>query len=249
MTLNKGMGGHHSAAAITETWLTPPHIIQALGSSSSFDLDPCAAPMPRPWDTAQNHYTWPEQDGLKLPWEGRVWLNPPYGRAMTDWLKKMSRHNKGTALIFARTETEAYHEFVWPYASGILFLRGRLHFHYADGRRAEANSGAPSVLVAYGEEDVERLIQSGLDGAFVGLTRPVLLHMVLNFEQPMPHWREVVCDAIKNLGGMAKLKDIYKALEDHPKAKGNPHFREKIRQTIGRIGLPRIDDGQYALFA
>src|SRR3954471_3025513 len=142
MTLNKGMGGHHSAAAITETWLTPPHIIQALGSSSSFDLDPCAAPMPRPWDTAQNHYTWPEQDGLKLPWEGRVWLNPPYGRAMTDWLKKMCRHNKGTALIFARTETEAYREFVWPYASGILFLRGRLHFHYADGRRAEANSGA-----------------------------------------------------------------------------------------------------------
>jgi hypothetical protein len=38
---------------------------------------------------------------------------------MTDWLKKMSRHNTGTALIFARTETEAYHEFVWPHASGI----------------------------------------------------------------------------------------------------------------------------------
>ncbi len=178
-----------------------------------------------------------------------MWLNPPYGRAMTDWLKKMSRHNKGTALIFARTETEAYHEFVWPYASGIPFLRGRLHFHYPDGRRAEANSGAPSVLVAYGVKDVERLIHSGLDGAFVGLTRPVLLHMVLNFEQPMPHWREVVCDTIKNLGGMARLQDIYQALENHPRTKANLHWKAKIRQTIGRLGLPRIDDGKYALFA
>ncbi|WP_268995513.1 hypothetical protein [Microvirga roseola] len=40
---------------------------------------------------------------------------------------------------------------------------------------------------------MERLIQRGLAGAFGGLTRPVLLHMVLNFEPLMPDWREVVC--------------------------------------------------------
>jgi hypothetical protein len=59
----------------------------------------------------------------------------------------------------------------------------------------------------------------------------------------------VVCDTIKNLGGMARLQDIYQALENHPRTKANPHWKAKIRQTIGRLGLPRIDDGQYALFA
>ena len=35
-----GMGSHHSAAAGTHVWLTPPHVVDALGP---FDLDPCAS--------------------------------------------------------------------------------------------------------------------------------------------------------------------------------------------------------------
>jgi hypothetical protein len=39
-----GMGSHHSAAAGTHVWLTPPHVVDALGP---FDLDPCASTDPR----------------------------------------------------------------------------------------------------------------------------------------------------------------------------------------------------------
>ncbi|WP_206516814.1 hypothetical protein [Mesorhizobium sp. M7A.F.Ca.MR.245.00.0.0] len=50
------IGSHHSAAAGTDVWLTPPAILAALGGAESFDLDPCA-PLDRPWDMARQHYT------------------------------------------------------------------------------------------------------------------------------------------------------------------------------------------------
>lgn len=161
-----GMSSHHSAKAETETWLTPPLIIETLGP---FDLDPCAAPHPRPWPTAAAHITWPD-DGLAAPWFGRVWCNPPYtNAAVRRWLTKLALHGRGTALIFARTETENFFRCVWEQATAVLFLEGRLFFHYPDGSRAPNNSGAPSVLVAYGKEDTERLETSGIPGRFIRL--------------------------------------------------------------------------------
>jgi len=158
------IGGHQSARMLQDEWLTPPEIIQALGP---FDLDPCA-PIARPWDTAALHYTLLD-DGLKRPWFGRVWCNPPYGLAAAAWLARLADHGTGTALIFARTETRMFFDHVWGRASTMLFIAGRLHFHHVDGRRAAANSGAPSVLVAYGDSDSDKLRASGIAGKFIDL--------------------------------------------------------------------------------
>lgn len=100
-----------------------------------------------------------KEDGLLRPWSGFVWMNPPYGRALGIWLERLSIHNNGIALVFGRTDTAAFHQHVWPAASSILFLRGRLTFHYPDGSRPRdgANSGGPSVLIAYGPEADRRL--------------------------------------------------------------------------------------------
>jgi hypothetical protein len=159
------MGSHQSARAETTTWLTPPEIIDALGP---FDLDPCAAPSPRPWPTATRHIELPE-DGLEAEWSGHVWLNPPYSFAAWTWLAKLARHGDGIALIFARTETAGFVREVWGKATGVLFLHGRLYFHRPDGERAAANSGAPSCLVAYGDRAAERLMTCGLAGTYVPL--------------------------------------------------------------------------------
>ena len=159
-----GMGGHQSAAMKNDEWLTPPEILVALGP---FDLDPCA-PVKRPWDMAKRHYSvW--DNGLMLPWEGRVWCNPPYGRESEEWLSKLVAHGNGIALIFAKTETEMFFKHVWNKADGILFLRGRLHFHYVDGTRAKANAGAPSCLVAYGAENFMALERSRIHGVLIDL--------------------------------------------------------------------------------
>jgi hypothetical protein len=157
------MSAHESHIGGTDEWLTPPSLIAALGS---FDLDPCS-PRVRPWDTAAKHYSI-EDDGLRQDWQGRVWLNPPYAHA-AKWLARLADHAHGTALIFARTETRLWFDHVWSRATGLLFLRGRLHFHFSNGKPAKANAGAPSVLVAYGPSDAQVLATEPLPGHYVSL--------------------------------------------------------------------------------
>lgn len=156
------MGGHQSAAMLKDEWLTPPDILSALGP---FDLDPCA-PVSPPWPLAAKTYTM-HDDGLKQPWDGFVWCNPPYGREAAAWLARLADHGNGLALIFARTETEMFFAHVWGKATAVMFLRGRLHFHHVNGDRAAANAGAPSCLVAYGEEAASRM--RAVDGQFIRL--------------------------------------------------------------------------------
>lgn len=158
------LSGHQSARMKNDEWLTPPEIVRALGY---FDLDPCS-PVVRPWITAFEHFT-VEDDGLKQPWHGRVWLNPPFGREAVKWLRRMVAHGNGIALIPARTETEMFYECVWGAADAVLFIKGRPHFHYVDGRRADFNSGAPICLVAYGINNVAALAACGL-----GIVLPII---------------------------------------------------------------------------
>lgn len=143
-------GGH-------DEWLTPPGMVSALGP---FDLDPCS-PVVRPWDTAKKHFHL-HDDGLSQEWEGRVWLNPPFGREAVKWMRKMVQHGNGIALIPARTETAMFYECVWNVAQAVCFVKGRPHFHYVDGRRGVSNSGAPICLVAYGKDNVFSLNRAGL---------------------------------------------------------------------------------------
>lgn len=157
----KGIGSHQSARMKKSEWLTPPEIIHALGQ---FDLDPCS-PIDRPWDTAINHLTI-EDDGLNSEWKGRVWCNPPYGLEASLWLEKLSIHQNGIALVFARTETQMFFKWVWSKAKGILFIEGRLYFYHSDGTRANSNSGAPSCLIAYDDLNASILKDCNISGKF-----------------------------------------------------------------------------------
>lgn len=173
------MGGHQSSAAETVDWLTPPEIIASLGGWQSFDLDPCTC-TDQPWPTAKNHYTVVD-DGLTKPWFGRCWVNPPYSaQDIPKWIGRLADHGCGTALIFARTETAGFFKCIWERATALLFIEGRLYFRYGTpwvhpktgerfqvGDRARANSGAPSVLCAFGEKDAEILKNCGISGAYV----------------------------------------------------------------------------------
>lgn len=164
MTKRKGIGSHQSAKMKKDEWLTPPGIIKALGL---FDLDPCA-PIIRPWETAKDHFTMTD-NGLAKEWRGRVWLNPPYGLEASKWLEKMTSHGNGIALIFARTETKMFFKWVWNNADAVKFIEGRLYFHHADGSRARANAGAPSVLIAYGIDNARLLKDCNIQGKFLWL--------------------------------------------------------------------------------
>jgi len=159
-----GFGYAQTQVMGKDEWLTPPSIVKSLGE---FDLDPCA-PIDRPWPTAKHHFTI-KDDGLSKIWNGRVWLNPPYGKYVWNWLEKLAIHKNGIALIFARTGTPNFQLTVFDKATLILFLKGRIHFHHVDGTRAAHNCGADSVLIAYDIINSEILRQSSLKGKFIKL--------------------------------------------------------------------------------
>ena len=240
----RAIGGHQSARSGTDIWLTPPFVIEALGGWRANDTDPAAAEG-QPWRTAKVQFT--ERDnGLLQRWEGEVWLNPPYSRpAIERFMGRMAAHGRGIALIFARTETDMFFETVWARASALLFLHRRLNFHHADGRRAKLNSGAPTVLCAYGESATERLAFSGLDGQFVPLRLPrgvAVLALSVT-------WSEAVAGWLAQQDGPVVLADIYRAFARHPKAAGRAHYQAKIRQVLQRGAGRRVGRGCWGAAA
>jgi hypothetical protein len=156
------LGSHQRARGKSQIHITPRRFIDVLGP---FDLDPAAAD-PRPWECAAVNYT-EADNGLALPWHGRVWLNPPFDQYIVgEFMIRLARHGRGTALLHARTEA-AWFEPIWESASGVLFLADRIKFCRPDGVERPYNSGAPPVLVAFGEYDLERIRRSGIAGALV----------------------------------------------------------------------------------
>jgi phage N-6-adenine-methyltransferase len=109
------------------TWETPWELFLKLHGEFNFNLDVCALPQ-----TAKcvNYFT-PDIDGLSQDWIGTCWMNPPYGREISIWLKKAYEESlKGSTvvcLIPARTDTKYWHEYCMK-AAEIRFIKGRIKF-------------------------------------------------------------------------------------------------------------------------
>jgi hypothetical protein len=126
-------------------------------------LDPCAA-APRPWDCAATNWS---SHGLDRDWFGCVYLNPPFNRyEVGDWVARLAQHGSGICLLHARTEA-AWFEPIWRHAAVILFMADRIHCHRPNRTRQPANSGAPPILAAFGDEAALRLHRCGIGGALV----------------------------------------------------------------------------------
>lgn len=152
---------HESTHNESKEWYTPPEVFEALGLN--FDLDPCSPVGGVPWIPVTQRIISP--NGLFQPWFGRVWMNPPYGQETPNWMAKFIEHHNGIALVFARTDTKWFHDYVIQ-ADALLFTQGRIRFIKPDGTRA-GTPGAGSLFVACGEECVNALKNSNM-GFYVG---------------------------------------------------------------------------------
>lgn len=139
-------------------WYTPPEIFEALGLN--FDLDPASPAGGLPWVPATRHYCRAD-DGLSQLWQGRVWLNPPYGLGISRWMGRLAKHGDGLALVFARTDMPWFQR-AMSEATATCFIKGRLRFIPDKEIHRPRLASAPSVLLAYGLPCTLALAESGL---------------------------------------------------------------------------------------
>lgn len=113
--------------AASEEWATPQATFDELHAEFDFNLDPCAS--------STNHkcarYFTKAEDGLAQDWgASRVFCNPPYGRAISQWMAKADEASRRGAtvvmLVPARTDTKWFHDIALKHT--VKFLRGRLKF-------------------------------------------------------------------------------------------------------------------------
>lgn len=134
---------HFSSA--TDNWATPQDFYDNLNSIFDFTLDPCASDENH---KAPKYYT-EADDGLAQSWDGeRVFMNPPYGRAIGNWVKKASEQKGGlvVCLLPARTDTRWWHDYVVGGGANICFLKGRLKF----GGQKNSAPFPSAVVIFYG---------------------------------------------------------------------------------------------------
>ena len=141
----------------TDEWYTPREIIDSVLAvfGGYIDLDPCSNSKLKPNVPAELHYTM-EDDGLSKSWMGKIYMNPPYGREIKDWvIKLIEEQEKGNideaiALVPARTDTEWFASLdPHPWCA----IKGRLKFS------ENPNSAPfPSAIFYLGQdEDIDGL--------------------------------------------------------------------------------------------
>lgn len=130
---------------------TPKEIVDAvIECMGNIDLDPCSNSKTEPNVPADFHYT-VEDDGLSQVWQGRVYMNPPYGREISKWVEKLCAEyeagnvTEAIALVPARTDTDWFDQLIDGYKVH-CFVHGRLQFIGNDG-----NAPFPSAVVYLGD--------------------------------------------------------------------------------------------------
>ena len=139
------MSVHFSSA--TPEWSTPQDFFDSLNEEfGPFDVDVCASE----WNAKCPRYFTQETNGLSQDWTGKVWMNPPYGRTIGQWMKKAYESSLSGArvvcLVPARTDTAWWHDFATK--GTIRFIRGRLKF---GGH--ENSAPFPSAVVIFDSTD------------------------------------------------------------------------------------------------
>lgn len=149
---------HESTINESVEWYTPPIVFEKLGLE--FDLDPCSPGEGKSFVPTKKHYTIID-NGLTSPWDGTVFVNPPYGKHTPVWMEKLADHGDGIALVFARTDVKWFQNLA-PKISAVCFVSGRIKFYQGSTESQGGTPGTGSMLLAFGDRAKEALINSGL---------------------------------------------------------------------------------------
>lgn len=142
-----------------DDWETPQDLFDQLHQEFGFTLDVAANAANHKRDAwyGPDHHLAVFRDGLAMPWIGVCWCNPPYSRGLqakfiAKAAEEASRGGVIVMLLPARTDTKAFHRYIWDATwhaprggVQVRFLPGRLRFVGA----ADA-APFPSMVVIFG---------------------------------------------------------------------------------------------------
>lgn len=147
---------HYSSGK--DDWGTPPEVFNPLNAEFGFDLDAAANGRNRkvPEWFGQGSYVEDALTALWADYAGVVWCNPPYSRGLQKkFIAKAAAERllgvTSVLLLPARTDTIAYHTFIWDHETHqpregveVRFIKGRIKF-------VGAKHGAPfpSMVVVF----------------------------------------------------------------------------------------------------
>jgi len=146
--LSRGHFSHKS-----DEWETPKAFFKKLNNVFNFTLDPCADE----WNNKCEKYYTVFENGLNQCWKNEVvFINPPYSKIKLWLAKSVSekiKHEEKVKIVVlmpARTDTKAFHEYVWdeergslrPWVDHLDFIKGRLTFV-----GAKSPAPFPSMLI------------------------------------------------------------------------------------------------------
>lgn len=128
-------------------WYTPDEYLESarivLGG---IDLDPASSELANKTVKAKAIYT-QKDNGLEKPWQGKVWMNPPYSqpeialfseKLASEW--RNGNVQSAIALTHNYTDTQWFHCLASA-CSAICFTRGRIGFVSPEGKTAAPTQG------------------------------------------------------------------------------------------------------------
>jgi len=134
----------------SDHWLTPRIFFDKLNEKYNFNLDPCPA-----------YHDIREWDGLKIDWDSRNFINPPYSQKSKEAfvIKAIHESKKGklcVMLLPVSTSTKLFHEIILPEKPKVKFIKGRLPFIGQNEKGQIVNSEKPTQeLIEWTDEEGE----------------------------------------------------------------------------------------------
>lgn len=124
-------------------WYTPHWIIDLIKEVlGEIDLDPASSPEANKYIKARRIYTI-KDDGLKKPWFGKVFVNPPYVGFTNRWSKKFlegvdnSEIEAAILLVNANFGYDWFTKLLYNPFTVCTLPKDRLYFIPADGQKAD----------------------------------------------------------------------------------------------------------------
>ena len=159
MTVPPALLSHES----TEHY-TPQYILDAvIACLGEIDLDPASNNHEIPNVPVAWHYT-AQDNGLLRPWEGRVFLNPPFGPGVERWFSKLyleraaGRITEAIVLWKSATETAAW-KTLTAISCRVCFPSARIRFVGPAGNDSGPTFSPALFYVGDGPERFERALE------------------------------------------------------------------------------------------